>query len=177
MFRLSLISSAGALALRTDNGKWWPKFRPSKPYYKNNVAEDQVEATEPYHTMVGHDNDPEKAKRNIGLRCCSANDTMCTSWSDESRYLTSATGCSYNGGAIHGKPMTYSDAEAFCKDKGQALCPKEMLQSYSRGSCEWSEHMGHSVKSCAGGCRGSAVLEGLNPCWHNSRNMYAKDEE
>merc|ERR1712112_262290 len=121
--------------------------------------------------------DPEKAKRNIGLRCCSANDTMCTSWSDESRYLTSATGCSYNGGAIHGKPMTYSDAEAFCKDKGQALCPKEMLQSYSRGSCEWSEHMGHSVKSCAGGCRGSAVLEGLNPCWHNSRNMYAKDEE
>merc|ERR1712114_169557 len=99
---LSLISSAGALALRTDNGKWWPKFRPSKPYYKNNVAEDQVEATEPYHTM---------------------------------------------------------------------------LQSYSRGSCEWSEHMGHSVKSCAGGCRGSAVLEGLNPCWHNSRNMYAKDEE
>merc|ERR1719158_43530 len=81
---------------------------------------------------------------------------------DTSRQLQDAA---IMGEQSTGNQMTYSDAEAFCKDKGQALCPKEMLQSYSRGSCEWSEHMGHSVKSCAGGCRGSAVLEGLNPCY------------
>merc|ERR1712112_571427 len=116
--------------------------------------------------------DPEKAKRNIGLRCCSANDTMCTSWSNNFWALLDR-GCSNNGRAIRGKPMTYSEAEAFCKAMNQDLCSEDMLSkemTRDERKCKRTKFGGYWVRACPGGCRFSG-------CWHENRNMYAKDLE
>jgi len=154
------------LALQQDNGK----FFPTVPYVTN-VSEGVVVSTV-YHTMGGRDKDPEKAKRNIGLRCCSANDTMCTSWSNNFWALLDR-GCSNNGRAIHGKPMTYSEAEAFCKAMNQDLCSEDMLSkemTRDERKCKRTKFGGYWVRACPGGCRFSG-------CWHEDRNMYAKDLE
>jgi len=158
MFRLSLISSAGAWLALLRDGEAGPK-----------AYSDQMNVT---RTLVGDDviydrmpPSADAAQMNIGLRCCSGlNGTSCTSWMKledwDRKYI-----CNFDANAAKGT-VSFSEAQKFCRSVGQYLCSETMLRAAQTGCANTS----NTNFTCTGGCRNSG-------CTHNNRFMWAKDSE
>jgi len=174
MFRLSLISSAGAwLALLRDVDDVTDD--PNTHIVLQNVTVEKLQnvTVEYNRTLVGKADTEDEAKANIGLRCCSQDGKRCSSYlnGDGMQDLDRVDAwkafkyCNENENAtsMNDTAVTFADAEAFCASVNQTLCSTDMLSTRVVGDCVKNG----GVTSCDG-CWGSG-------CWHNGRSMWASD--